>query len=587
VCGIEDQVYRTVGVSRPLHRVTAGVILSASDERSTARPTAPLRSHPQLLALCMGLPFVEATVLWMTGLSASLALAPQITAPAPLGCFHDLRWLLVYHPSWSAFAFEAAAAVAFRSILTAALVRAAWPRDDHDRPSFVRAVRHSAAFTLAAELLLLPFAALLVGLAVVPVSWLFFAGMPGAVVLALLLHHGVTRSRWWRDAPPLRSTGWLALAVVVLTLDGAALSVSPAAFRLPVALAAGLFNAWAWTRVVRVLGERTAPRIRPVAPLGFALLAGLAAVGIFLGLGHGGEGRLARSTRSATPSGRPVLVVTGFNSSWDGAPSDHHLGAEAERRFSYRGIDALMQPLPYDRADTHRSVPLLVELMARQVDALHEATGRRVDIVAESEGSIVAETYVAVWPDAPVRRVVLLSPLVQPGRAAVPPRGEDGWGVATGWVLRGVTALTRSISATDLGLDAPFVRSLVDEAPALRGLLACRPRQVEELALFPLADAVVSPHPSAVSIRDSVVPAFHGGLLEDGTVQRAVAVALRRGRLPDLGAWGDAERVVSVMSAAWQAPVLPISVGWRDPDRPTCRAATAELRRWVRPPPRG
>ena len=56
-------------------------------------------------------------------------------------------------------------------------------------------LRQSASFTLAAEILLLPFAALLFGLAVAPVSWVFFAGLPGAVVVALLIHHGVTTAR--------------------------------------------------------------------------------------------------------------------------------------------------------------------------------------------------------------------------------------------------------------------------------------------------------------------------------------------------------------------------------------------------------
>ena len=41
------------------------------------------------------------------GATGSIAIAPQITAPAPFSAFHDLRWLLVYHPSWATFAGEA------------------------------------------------------------------------------------------------------------------------------------------------------------------------------------------------------------------------------------------------------------------------------------------------------------------------------------------------------------------------------------------------------------------------------------------------------------------------------------------------
>src|SRR5690606_18350094 len=114
-------------------------------------------------------------------------------------------------------------------------------------------VLHAVSFTLASEILLLPFAALLFGMAVTPVSWAFFAALPGAVVVALLIHHGVTATSWWRDAPPPRTTGWLALTFAVLTAGGAAVSVSPPALRLPVVAAVGLFNAWAWLGVVRVL----------------------------------------------------------------------------------------------------------------------------------------------------------------------------------------------------------------------------------------------------------------------------------------------------------------------------------------------
>jgi hypothetical protein len=543
-----------------------------------------LRNHRDLLVLAIALPVVEAAVLWARGLTTSVALAPQITAPAPFAVFHDLRWLLVYHSSWPTFAAESLVALGFRVAVVAAFVRAAWPYDNGP-PDTAGLVRHAASFTLAAEILLLPFAALLFGLAVAPVSWLFFAGVPGALVVALLIHHGVTTSHWWRDAPPLRSAGWIALTFLVLTVVGAVISVSPAAFRLPIAAAAGLFNAWAWLGIVRVLAGRPRGRIRPVAPVGIALMLAAALLSAFIALaGHRQGTRLRQAQVEAAPSGRPVLIVGGFNSSWDGERSDDLLGdGFDERQFSYRGLDARGRPLPYVPNDTHRSLPVLVREMAREVEALRAATGQDVDIVADSEGSIIAAAYVLAAPDSPVRRTLLLSPLVEPGRVSFPERGEDGWGVATGWVLRGASAAVRAMTSVELAPDSPFTRTLVDEAPVLRGLLRCPPPGTDELALVPLADAVVSAHPSALAIDDSVVPAFHGGGLEHGTIRKAVALALDGEELPDLSVWSSAERLVSIASAAWQAPTLPLTVGW-DVDRAAdCGEVTARLREWLRP----
>lgn len=560
--------------------VSAGITRDVSTD---ARPQPSLRDHPLLVAVAVALPVFEVSIVWATGLHSGLALAPQVTAPEPFGVFHDLRWLLVFHWSWASFVAEAIAALAFRTTIVTVMVRAAWPRDDADLPPLGQTIRHAAGFVIAADLLLAPFAALLFAFAALPVSWLFFAGLPGALVLAVLIHHGVAKTQWWRDAPPLRSVGLIALTFLVLTLGGAALSASPARYRIPVAIAVGLFNAWAWLHIVRVLAGRPVARIRPVAPIGLTLLIGLAVIGVFLGLaGHGQTSRLRNEPVEATGPGRPVLVVTGFDSTWDGGPSDHYLGKGfTERRFSYRGLGADGLPLPYGRSPTHRSLRALAHEMAHQVDALHAATGRQVDIVAESEGSIVAEVYLAAAQDPPVHRAVLLSPLVEPGRVRYPPRGDEGWGVATGWIVRGVGTGIKAVTKTDLAPDSPFVRSIMDHAPSLRELLSCRTAGVDEMALFPLADAVSSPHPSVVEIRDSVVPAFHGGLLGSPTIRHSVALALRRGKLPGLNIWQSAERVVSVGSAAWQTPVMPLTTGWDLYHAPSCSTARARIRAWV------
>ena len=48
----------------------------------------------------------------------------------------------------------------------------------------------------------------------------------------------------------------------------------------------------------------------------------------------------------------------------------------------------------------------------------HRATGRRLTLVAESEGALLAKAYLAATPGAPVANLVILSPLLEPGTRA-------------------------------------------------------------------------------------------------------------------------------------------------------------------------
>ncbi|HEX8930134.1 MAG TPA: hypothetical protein VGA45_14560, partial [Actinomycetota bacterium] len=167
-----------------------------------------LWTHPGLLAVCIALPVLEVALLWRLGLSSALGIAPGATAPVPFATFHDLRWLMVYHRSWGGFAVEAAALLVFRSGLTALLVWLAWP-GGVARPSVAVLVRNATVFTVVSAVLLMPWVALLFGLAVMPVSWLFFAAVPPVLAVGLLIHHGAVRAGW--QVPAARTTGWVAL----------------------------------------------------------------------------------------------------------------------------------------------------------------------------------------------------------------------------------------------------------------------------------------------------------------------------------------------------------------------------------------
>src|SRR6266540_2557200 len=351
-----------------------------------------LWSRPGLLAVCIALPMIEVGLLWGVGLTSALGIAPSVTAPVPFATFHDLRWLMVYHRSWLGFAVEALALLAFRGVLTALLVRLAWP-GGVARPSPAVLIRNATVFTLVSAVLLMPWVGLLFGLAVMPVSWLFFVAVPPVLAVGLLIHHGVVRAGW--SAPAARTTGWVALTFAVLTLSGAALSASPAGLRLPVAAAAGLFNAWAWNGIVNVLALRRVPR-RAVVATG-------------AGLGFRASVRTGGSSLSRAPyasGGRPVLLVSGLGGHWDGVPRRWLPGDLDERRFSYRGQSPGGQPLPYDASDTHDTLPELVRTMRDQVEAFHRQSGQKVAIVAESEGALVAKTYLAATPGAPVDELV-------------------------------------------------------------------------------------------------------------------------------------------------------------------------------------
>ena len=548
----------------------------------------------RLIAIAVALPVVETLILWLVGMESALGIAPQASAPAPFDVFHDLRWLLVYHRSWIGLVLEAVALVAFRTVMTTLLVRAAWP-EGAALPPLRRSVTGSAGFVVVAALLLSPWVALLFGMAVVSISWLFFVALPGALAVMVLVHHGAIERGWWRHMPPLRTVGWVGLSFVVLSIDGAVLSVSPPVFRLPIAAVAGLFNAWAWFGIVHAVAGRATPRFIP-APAGLVavvvIVVGGAAIGFETVTSRARLNHAAHAASVRRPeSGKPVLIVSGFGTHWNGEESRRLPGAFDERRFSYRGVGNDGLPLPYGENDTHRSLFDLVRAMGAQVNAFQQQTGRPVSIVAESEGSLVAKTYLAATPAAPVDELVMLSPLVRPARVYYPPNGHEGWGVAAGVELKGLTAGLKVISPIDLTPDTPLLRSIADNAPAVRDLLTCALPGVEQLALFPLADAVASPHPTAVGIPASVVPAFHGGLLSSGAVHKTIALRLDGGKLPSYDIWSSVERVVRVSSSAWQVPPLPLSLnpawGHQPGDSPSCASMAAALQQWVAGPPSG
>jgi hypothetical protein len=550
---------------------------------------ARLRERPGLLAVAVGLPVAELAVLWAIGLPGDRVLVPQVTAPSPIAEYHDLRWLMLLQTSWVTLALESAGALFVRSLINAVIVHQAWagPR----RPSFTAIWRRTAAASLVLGIFIAPWAAIAFGVDMVSISWLTFAAVPPIIAVALASPHGPISGRWWRQAPPARAVGWVVLVVVETTACGAVIGALPAPAWVPVAAAGGLVNAWAWRGVVGAVTGREAAhrRFLPVAPAVAVGMVGVAVAGTAISFalvtrhpvrpppppGAAGE---------AAAGGPPVLVVGGFGTSWDGTSDPSPLpGPFTEQRFSYRGMGRRGTPLGYGAAATHQSLDRSVHLMAGQVAALQRRDHRPVDIVAESEGELIARLFVAAYPEVPVDHLILLSPLDQPGRVYYPVAGHRGYGFLSGYELRGLTDLLGGISPVDLPADSPFLRSIADHAADLRDLLSCPSGAAHEELIAPLADAVADPA-NPGRIPTIILPAFHGGLLSDPQARADVAALLEgHRRLPVTPGLGPVETTVRLVAAPWQEPPLPLSLfPTAGSDQPSCATMATHVRQWIR-----
>lgn len=530
---------------------------------------------------------LETALVWAFGPHSALALAPQVSAPTPFDVFHDLRWLLVYHQSWLGLLAELLVLVALRGAFSALIVDECWPHG-LDRPDFTTRLRRSARFSGLLTLLMLPWATLLFAMAAFSLSWLFIAAVPAFVLVAASVHHGVVTPRWWRDAPPRAGVLAIGCSFVVLTVVGGLLAVCPAFLRVPLAAGAGVANAWCWLRIVDAVVTRPArERKRPFALVAIGAVTALVVGGTLLGFVVVTSLETARAQPpevSPTATGPPVLVVKGFNSRWDGRTLRYFSGGFRIRRFSYRGTDGRGVPRPYERAHTHRSIPALALEMAEQVQGLHEESGEPVAIVAESEGALVAKAYLAAHHEAPVETLVMLSPLLEPGRVYYPRLGDQGWGMLGGVVLDGMARALGQLTPVDVTSDTPLFRSIVDHAPAIRGLLHCPLPGVRQLAVLPLDSGLSAPGPADLQIPYTVRPSIHGGLLGDGRTKELVEAMVTGRRVSTSGFWRFAEQVVQAGASPWQVPDLgrEVNGAWDGvPDRSQCRAIRAHMRAWL------
>ena len=272
------------------------------------------------------------------------------------------------------------------------------------------------------------------------------------------------------------------------------------------------------------------------------------------------QGGQSKTVTAAKPEGA-VLVVEGFGSSCCHA-ADSLRAAEPGmlvRQFSYRGLNAAGQPIPYGPAAGDLSIQALGDRMAVQVDQLWKQAGVPVDVVAESEGTLGLYAMLARHPHVPVKSVTLLSPIVEP----------DQLGQAEGTVPGAALTTLNNLVGGMSPYGSSGAQELIDsvrEVGARYFEQVSRDRTLSWLAVIPLADAVTlpaCPWPQNVIF----VEAFHGGLLGNASVRQLVEGFLTGG-----GAQVDSASQRQLRSTA--ELIAAAATAWRMPELSTACPAT-------------
>lgn len=510
-----------------------------------------------LTVLAAALPAAEAAMIAGVGFQAARGLPSQASAVWPYDSYHDLRWLLVYHRSILEFVLAYLVVAAVRGALTAVLIYFSWP-ERFGRPSVANLFRRNLVVALLVMAVIMPWATISIAFSVVSLSWLLIASLLPMIVISPFLLRAAVAQEWWRGLPTLAQYGWTTLNVVVITAAGAIMTAVPAWWSLPVAALAGAGNGLLWRRSVAVALEPVNPRWRrlPVAPVvGVLVLITPTTLLNVPGILDGPAWRppiLEQPLPEDVP--QAVIVIAGHDSEYRGEPS----ADPRVERYSYEGLDSKEAPLPYRPEATHQSLDVSAVRLASHVDSLHRRTRLPIALVGQSEGALVARTYLEKWPASPVTDAVLLSPLVMPGRAYyTPPHTTEGWGVVTGYAMRAVFQLWFLGDEARGHPDEPFVRSIIIDAPFYRNRILCPVAGIRVIAFLPTVSAIEAPPGEFTQVPTVQSPAFHAGLFGSQDIHQLIINFLQgeeiQGRRREYA-------ILQHLGAAWQPPPLALSL---------------------------
>ncbi|MFU8850239.1 hypothetical protein ACNAW0_04505 [Micromonospora sp. SL1-18] len=529
----------------------------------------PLRSASRSLALLLLTafpPVLEAVLAARSGLGSAMGMAPQASALPPFATFHDLRWISVYHHSWPQFAGELAVTVVVRGLWVTAIVLVAWPSHVRPRPALGRALLTGITGTAALIVVMLPWAALSVALNATSLSWFFVGDVGPVFVLGLVMQRAGLVPTWWQGAPPPAAVLWSVVAFLILTVASVLVSAAPDPLSIALAAIAGVANGWLWLLLLAAVLAAPVRFVRvPVAPLvAVGLVVGIAPAG-FLGRAAAQTAQQPPAPLPAGPDGDPpqaLIFVSGYDSVGDGgsaAGGQHVADSIPLELFSYAGLDDQGRPLPYRAEQTQQSLERSAELLDAQVTEVHNRTRKPVALLAESEGTLVARTYLQTRPHPAVVAVVLLSPLPNPAVASYPPSGAGrGWGVGAGVQLRAILTVVRWSSRLQVDADLPFLRSLLNNPQRYRDQMFCPVPGIRMVAFVPLSDALAGRPGSPLDVPFVLVYTLHGGTSGSSAVQRQIVEFLHGETLPTTGE--ELYRVLRAAAAAWQAPPLRLSL---------------------------
>ncbi|MEU5552565.1 hypothetical protein ABZ738_22575 [Micromonospora sp. NPDC047793] len=511
-----------------------------------------------LLLLTSVSPTIEAAVVVSLGFVAAQGLAPQTAAVWPYDTYHDLRWLYVYHDSWPSFALWLGMLVVARGLFHTLLVVLAWP-GEVPRPPVRWLLRRNLGLAALVAVFVAPWALISVAASVVALSWVLLASVVPMFLLAPFLQRAAVLAPWWRGLPSISLVGWSLLNFVVLTMAGALCWSLPGWWTVPVATVAGVVNGLLWNRIIRTALINPSTRWAWVPATPVAVVLALAVPMLIPVLVDAVPGKDLRAEAVVLDHPLPpdvpqaVIVLAGYGSSYGGEqPPD-----ERVERFSYRGLSSHGAPLPYGSRDTAISVADSVRLLDEQVRRLHQRTGRPIALIGESEGAMVARSYLQQGAHPAVDTLAMFSPLINAGRAYYPPPHENrGFGVATGWQLRLVFGAMRLVGGPHTGPDEPFIRSLVDDAPFYRNQLMCPVPGIRMVAFIPTTTAAEAPPGEYSRIPVFEMPGVHGGLLNRSLVADRLLAFLSG---EPIRHERDEYPLLQRLGAAWQAPPLPIA----------------------------